>query len=54
MTATERSVAIMKKMKMEMEIATLPPFLSITCSSDHFLINILFITIIKEQQHALS
>lgn len=30
------------------------PTVSITSSSDHFLINILFITIIKEQKHALS
>jgi hypothetical protein len=30
------------------------PALSTTSSSDHSLINILFITVTKEQQHALS
>lgn len=40
--------------KMKMENATSPSPLSITCYLDCFLINILFITIIKEQWHALS
>lgn len=40
--------------KTKMENATSPSPLSITCYLDCFLINILFITIIKEQWHALS